>query len=82
MKARQHPRSVVNAAEWLRCPLGDGQDAVVVAMFAMRMVQVASDKIVRVTTVRHRFMATGVAVLMIDSVVTTGMIGRAGIGVR
>ena len=66
MRARQHPRSVVNAAEWLRCPLCGGQGAVVVAMIAMRMVQVASDKIVRVATVRHRFMATGVAVLMLS----------------
>ena len=50
-------------------------------MIAMRMVQVASDKIVRVATVRHRFMATGVAVLMIGPVVTTSMLGRTGIGV-
>lgn len=51
--------------------------AVVVAVAAMRVMQVSADEIIRVVTVRHCFVATFGAVLVVVSVAFAAVAGRA-----
>ena len=54
----------------------------VVAVAAVWMVQMATDQVVRVVAVRHRFVTAARAVLVTGLVTVTSMVGSAGVGVR
>jgi hypothetical protein len=54
---------------------------VIIAVIAVRMMQVTADQIVDVIAVRHLFMATILAVHMSLDVLATRMLGRAGGGI-
>lgn len=58
-------------------PLDDRERAVVVAMTAVGMMQMAADDIVGMVVVRDRFMATGSSVPVAARVVGARMPGRA-----
>jgi hypothetical protein len=55
--------------------------AMIVAVIAMRMMQMIIDEIVDMVTVRHRFMPTTGTVLVSGLVTTAIMVGRAALGV-
>ena len=61
---------------------GGHQRAVIVAMVAMRMMQVAVDEVADVIAVRHGFMPAVRAMLVILCVSGTGMLRRAAVRVR
>jgi hypothetical protein len=55
---------------------------VVVAVATVWMVQMATDQVVRVVAVRHRFVTAARVVLVTRLVTVTSMVGSAGVGVR
>lgn len=59
------------------CPSGQHKHAMVVAMFAMGVVQTAIDQIIDMVAVRHRLMAATGAMNMI-----AGQLSRAAVGIR
>lgn len=81
--ARRHVPCSTNAAGPVRRPvLGDAQNAVVVAVAVVGMVQVAGNEIVGVAAVLHRLVLAAVVVPVGGLVGAAGVSGRAGVGVR
>lgn len=81
--ARRHVPCSTNAAGPVRRPvLGDAQNAVVVAVAVVGMVQVAGDEIVGVAAVLHRLVLAAVVVPVGGLVAAAGVSRRAGVGVR
>ena len=59
----------------------DLERAVIVAVAAMRMMQVAGDQVVDVVTMRHGFMAAARTVLVARLVAAAGVVRRASVGI-
>lgn len=63
------------------CSLSLAQRAVIVAMVAMRMMQVAINQIVHMVAMRHRFMAASGSMLVVCIVTSATMLRSALVGI-